>query len=219
MSNKIHRFLRTQGFQKAIRDRTNRLFYGANAPVSDECIFVDPRDISHRYMPDRQTGARNFRRADSGLILAGDWDRSVASIEGEPKRTACFRHFRDGVPWGETGIYEYMLKRIERFGSFDGVRTLEAIEARYRRMDKVYEEIRRDQRMKTRAELPAYFRREYGGILVHIDRDGRPLKGRGANHRLAMVHVLGLRRIPAQIGVVHRDAVRNGILDGLRSEN
>lgn len=197
----------------------NRLLYGASAPISDECIFVDPRSITHRYVPDRQASARNFRRADSGLILAGDWDRSIGPIDGEPKRTACFRHFCDGVPWDETGIYDYMLTRIERFGSFDGVQTRGEIEARYRRMDKLYEEIQRDGRMKTRKELPNYFRREYGGIVLHIRRDGSVLKGRGANHRLAIAHLLDLREIPAQIGVVHRDAVRNGVLDGLRRKN
>jgi uncharacterized ParB-like nuclease family protein len=59
--------------------------------------------------------------------------------------------------------------------------------------------------------------RERGGILVHVDREGRPVyNGWSGCHRLAIARHLALPTVPVSVGVVHADAVRSW-RDGLRA--
>ena len=71
-------------------------------------------------------------------------------------------------------------------------------------------------RFLNREELPENFRREHGGILLHVARDGTLLRSGGAGHRFAIARLLNLPEIPAQIGAIHREAVDNGVLASLR---
>ena len=88
---------------------------------------------------------------------------------------------------------------------------------RYESLDRVFEETRRRGRLLSKAELPDFFRREHGGILIHIDRNGAPLRAAsGGIHRLAIAQILELPEIPVQIGAVHRDAVKKGLYAPLR---
>ena len=42
---------------------------------------------------------------------------------------------------------------------------------------------------------------------MHIDRQGKPIFGLGGNHRLAIALTVGLRSFPAQLGVIHPNAL------------
>jgi len=203
---------------KALRDVVNRVRFGPEAPLSDECLWIDPRKITHSYRPDPKSGtAPLFRRHASGKVVGGDWDRSVIALGQNPKYKACIARYRDGVPWEETGLYEEMLARIKRHGSFDGLRSFEDIERRYATLDKVAQDARRTGRLKARRELDgSYFRREHGGVMAHIARDGTLLRGGGGQHRFALAKALDLPLIPVQLGVIHRNAFEAGILGDLR---
>lgn len=50
--------------------------------------------------------------------------------------------------------------------------------------------------------------RESGGVYVHINRNGEAIFGGGGIHRFAIARILSLDTIPAQLGVVHEEALK-----------
>ncbi|MGX9357365.1 hypothetical protein ACS3SW_19970 [Roseobacteraceae bacterium S113] len=202
---------------KALRDLGNRLRYGRAAPLSDELLYVDPMAIKAHYLPDAAKGAPRFRRPMSGLVKTGDWDLSVGPTGAGPKFRAVVAHFRDGVPWDETGLYDEMLARIAAKGEEDGCRSLDDIKARYAALDRVADAVRAAGGLLPRAQMPGqYFRREHGGVLVHIGRDGAAIRTGGGQHRFALAQALGLPEMPVQVGFVHAQAVANDALAAYR---
>ncbi len=202
--------------RKFARDILNRLRFRDQAPLSDAALYLPLSDIHATYAPDPSRGAPVFRRSHSGLVRGGDWDLSVKPLADSDKYKACHAHFVEGLPWAETGIYERHLKIIAKQGVSDGCRTLADLERRYAGVDRLYEEVSQNRRLRPRSEVPGYFRREHGGIFVHIDRHGRGLRRGGGEHRYAIARILELPEIPVQPGVIHLDALRNGHLDRLR---
>ncbi|AKO96255.1 hypothetical protein MALG_01067 [Marinovum algicola DG 898] len=202
--------------QKFVRDILNRLRFRDQAPLSDAALFVPLQDVHAAYAPDPDKGAPEFRRRHSGLVRGGDWDLSIKPLEDSFKHIACRLHFLEGKPWEDTGVYERHLQNIAKRGESDGCRTLEDLKRRYAGIDRLYEEVSRSGRLRPRSEVPGYFRREHGGIFVHIDRNGRALRRGGGEHRYAIARILDLPEIPVQPGVIHIDALRHGHLDRLR---
>lgn len=200
---------------KMLRDRLNRLRYGPDAPQSDELIWIRPRDVTHWYKSDPARGAPRFRRRHSGMVATGDWDRSTKPFGSHIKLDSIRRHFEDGVPWHETPLFDWMLDRIGEHGRIDGCHTREDLIARYERLDRIFEETKRTGHLRPHGSVNQT-RREHGGILVHIGRDGTPLRDGGGMHRFAIAYILGLEKIPAQLGVIHLDAVKSGVLQELR---
>jgi len=93
-------------------------------------------------------------------------------------------------------------------GRFDGCETLEDVVRRYERLDEVFDQVRREGRLRTAAELGGSFR-ERGGVYVHIGRHSQPVFSLRGNHRLAIARILSLSLMPAQLGVVHPEALPN----------
>lgn len=199
-----------QGYAR--RDLVNILQYGYHAaPRSFETIWLDPARVT-RWV---KTG---FKRNQSGMVIAGDWDQQTVDFMSHDKVRAFFQHFEDGVPWEETGIYDLMLRRIEINGVYDECRTLDDVKARYDGIDKLYDTVRKDGRLLTQQELNPGNIREKGGIHIHISRTGAPLFAGGGFHRLALAKLLQLKTIPVQLGVVHPDAVAEQVIHRLRSQ-
>lgn len=180
-----------------------RRSYGPDAPRWAERIHVDPRAIEVVLAPPGTV--------ETGSVVGGDWDLDVLPVDDIDRVRYCRLHFVDGLSWEETGAYEAMRRRIaeRRDGrvSVDGCASEEDIIARYARIDALYEECRRLGRLRTRAEVAQRPFRENYGVLVHIGRDGQPIFGHHGCHRLAVSQILGLPTIPAQLGIVHPDAL------------
>lgn len=119
---------------KAVRDVTNRLRFGPDAPQSDELIWIRPRDVTHWYAADPTKGAPRFRRRHSGSVVAGDWDKSRTPFAGHIKLDSIRAHFEQGVPWEETELFDWMLQRIEELGRIDGVTDRAGLIRRYERL-------------------------------------------------------------------------------------
>ena len=117
--------------------------------------------------------------------------------------------WRDNIPWKETGVYEYMLTEIERKGSVDDCFDLEDIILRYERLDTLFYHIKETRKFKTQKELDPSNFNEVGGVLFHIGRDNRPIFGGGGMHRFSMAKILKLEKIPAQLGLLHPDALQD----------
>lgn len=185
------------------RDAANVLRHGRNAPRIGQRIWVDPMECDYALDQSHPIGRRS-----SGLAIGGDWDLAVQPVETIQKVRYCLKHWRDGVPWDQTGAYEHVLNIIaERGRSFDGCLTKDDVVRRYERLDRIFEQASRERRLRTLDELPGRSLRELGGILIHIGRDCQPLFDRGGTHRFAIARILRLDRFPAQIGAVHTSAL------------
>ncbi|MEL6520504.1 MAG: hypothetical protein AAFQ66_06045 [Pseudomonadota bacterium] len=125
-------------------------------------------------------------------------------------------HWVKGRDWESTPIFERLCREIEAGLTPDGCRTIEDLRARYAALDQIFEETRRLGRLLNMRELPAFFRREHGAVLLHIGHDGALLRAGGGAHRFAIARILDLPEMPAQMGVIHKDALKSGVLDKLR---
>ncbi|MGY9048119.1 hypothetical protein P775_17915 [Puniceibacterium antarcticum] len=200
--------------RKAMRDWWNRVLYGPDAPRSDECIYVRPRDVNFHYTRGKE--GRSLRRQQSGRIVDGDWDLQRQRVESYIKYDSCRMHFIDGVPWEQTPQVQEMIRQVAEGRTPDACTSREDVMARYAGLDRVFDEVQRLGRLLTRAEMPEYFRREHGGILIHVGRDGTLLRASGGIHRFAIAKILDLPEIPAQLGVVHPQAIYMNLLAPLR---
>ncbi|MCJ7872514.1 hypothetical protein [Phaeobacter sp. J2-8] len=212
----IFRSLEAKVPRKFARDMANRMRFGTHAPLSDEPLFVPLADVHATYVPNPAQGAPKFRRQYSGHVEGGDWDLSITPLVDSAKYLACRAHFVDGVAWQDTGLFERHLKIIAKNGQSDECRTLDDLKRRYDRIDALFETVKRAGQLRPRSTLPDRFRREHGGIFVHIDRNGRAIRSGGGEHRFAIARILNLPEIPVQPGVVHLDAVARGHLQRLR---
>ncbi len=125
-----------------------------------------------------------------------------------PKLDACYLHWSDGVSWSDTGIYEVMLDLIAKRGKVDGCRNLKDVQDRYERLDGVFSTVSEEGRLRVMSAVNPKNFREVGGVYFHIGRDGNPIFGGGGQHRLAIALILGIEHIPAQLGVIHPDALK-----------
>lgn len=214
----IHRFLRvieTQVYRQVFRDRLNYLRFGAKAPLSAMAIYPRPRDIVGIY--DHVAAKRPLRRHKSGLVLGGDWDTFRRDLAEDTKLKSCYMRWVDGADWQEIPIWQSMLNQIARGKTPDKCCTAEDVLARFSRLDEIFEETKARGRMLAPCEVPgAYYRRAHGATYVHIARDGSCLRSGGGAHRFAIAHVLDLPEVPAQLGVIHLEALKNGDLERLR---
>lgn len=191
----------------------NLLRFGPHAPRADELIWIDPNQVHYGFTrPDWAP----WRRRHSGVIAQGDWDLARYPLAEADKFRACRARFAQGLTWEDTGIYEAMMRRIERAGVYDGCHSYDDVVRRYAGIDALYQNIRAAGQIDPVSQRPEKLHREHGGIFVHIDRDGLPLLGGNGNHRLAIAQILNLPKVPAHLGVVHETAWRNGALEHLR---
>lgn len=210
----LRRAVEAQVPRKALRDLWYMLRYGRFAPWSDEAIFVAPREVLHALVtPPRDM---RFRRQNSGGVVPGDWDLRREDIEGNIKLQSCRMRWQQGAEWPETPIYQRLVREIAAGKRPDGCATLAEVNARYALLDEVFAATRFLGRLLTKDELPDQFRREHGGVLLHVARDGTCLRSGGGAHRFAIAKILDLPEMPGQIGAVHPGALENGHLARLR---
>jgi hypothetical protein len=193
---------RSELWRRALtRDAKNLMRYGRSAPLWCERIWLDARRC-------RDSSGR-FKPTNSGDVIGGDWDKQTYPFDRNPIAAACMRHWRDGISWEESGAYELQLDRIKRHGAkgSDGCRTLDDVVRRYKQLDEIFLTAQREGRLRPRSETDGYTFRERDGILIHIARDCRPIFGHRGVHRFVIARLLGLGVVPAQVGVVHPDAI------------
>jgi hypothetical protein len=186
------------------REVVNVVRFGRDAPRFAERIWVDPAALATTLGPlDYDLG-----RIRSGRVMGGDWDLAAWAID-ESVVQACVVHWRDGVPWKDSGAYDRIMAAMARSPDsvFDGCRTLEDIERRHVAIDALFEQVAAEGRLRPRNELPGHVFREMGGVCVHVGRTGNLIRGGNGAHRLGMALALGLPVIPAMIGCVHVNAI------------
>lgn len=177
-------------------DPKNRAAFGAAAPVHGQAIRVATTEVTTEVK-----GGPG--RALSGVVLQGDWDIGQTPLTKNSKIAYCLQHWVEGKTWEESGAYELLQKLIAEKGSADNCRTHHDVVNRYARLDTIMEQVKSSGGLEPSSEMRPGSFRECGGILIHIDREGRPVFGGGGHHRLAIAMSLGLGDFPAQLGAVH----------------
>lgn len=189
-----------QRFRACVSDKKSLRQFGPTAPKYAEVISVLTADIETQLTVP-------IRRRASGLVMPEDWCPIVESLSKNPKISYCMKHWRDGLSWEESGAIDFHMKAIQVNGRIDQCRSRADVEQRLSRLDKIWQLAERTQKLKQKREISPFSFREYGGILVHIDRQGLPLFGVAGQHRLAIALTVGLTSFPAQLGVIHPNAL------------
>ena len=181
-------------------DFTNLFRFGFGAPRAGQRIYIDPKSVD--------SWVSAFDRRDTGRVLDGNWDKTSTPFSNIFKVGIVHRKISQNITWEEAGAYDNMLRLIRERGDHDECRNIDDIRERYRRLDTLIEHLASGGRYLTATELGGM--REFGGIYIHVGRYGEALFGGSGCHRLAIAQALGLKSVPAQVGVVHLQAVQNG---------
>lgn len=207
--------------KRLVVEASQTIQYGRARPRSLERIWVDPRQIRRavihpsNLLPELREGAderpfwlaRSWRGRVVGAARFAELEPSLRPLSQSIKLEACRRHWAEGVPWSETGVYEDFFRHIRNGREKDECRTQEEVVARYQRLDAIFAEVRAERWLRSQMEMFPGQDRESGGIEVHIGPGGEPIFGDSGNHRLGMALVLGLPRLPAMLGFVHEDGL------------
>lgn len=208
-------------FRLMARSLENYCRYGPGYPRAMEPLEVPARSVRRAISNPMEVCAvgdgakawRSYRKAlgSRGRVVGTDdfADFVVVPLERLVKYRCCVAHWRDGVGWEQTGIFDHMLRKIEEAGPQSGCVTVDDLRRRYARLDRIFDQVKRDGRLRHAHELdgPVAEGIVWHGIELHVGPEGEPIFGDSGTHRLAMAHVLGLRRIPALLGFVHESAL------------
>lgn len=187
------------------RDVYNKLRYGPKAPINHERIWVNPADVKQMLVPSevkRITG--KTRDQTSAKIINWDQVEKTRPVMGEFKIKYCFQHWVKGKSWDELEVIDFLKTNSKKHRN----RSVEELKKRFEVLDKAFEEVKKEGRLKTMKELNPDNYREYDGVLIHIGKDGEPFFGSCGNHRLAMAIILDIEKIPAWIGLVDKDSIK-----------
>ena len=199
----VLRWIDNSALVRRVRDVGQLYFnivrYGPDAPRPNERVWVVPSDV---------TFTLDGVRVRSGRVISRWPFVAPLAFEEHPHVKFALAHWRDGIPWEETGAYSYMLEQIRRRGRQDGCHSIVDVERRYQRLDELFETVLHEGRLRTRSELDSTARGEDGGILIHIGPHGATAIGDSGKHRMTIAKLLRLSLVPARLGFVHRDALR-----------
>lgn len=189
-------------------DAKNKITYGSKAPVYAERIWVDPAKCMAINICLKKK--LDWNRTISGRVIHS-WPiakgQLISLIEHE-KIQFCIDRWVKGKKWEDTGAFKYYKKQGWK---------LKKIVARHKTLDEIFEEVKRERKIKTAKEITSNNFREENGIRINIGPEGELVFADGGSHRLAIAVILQLPYIPAQIGCVHVEAI--SLLPALRLKN
>lgn len=202
---------------------TARIRYGRAHPaaiVPDRIVELDPATVANR--AEREP---RLSKLVNSAVVDGDWDRRVASVEGDVVYRSFVAHFVDGKLWEETPYFDYLRGNVTEHGG----RSDEGIVRRCAQLDELHAFIR-SHGYRGQAELEAgshlviehwkhrLMPPEFREVCVNVARDGSFLL-RGGFHRLSIAKILGIRSIPVRIAIRHAawQRIRDEIASGRRA--
>lgn len=208
LKNKLRPFYRNYQAKKI--NTLNFFRYGSDAPKYEEIVWVDPKNCTNYicsiYL--RKTFNLSIPEARAKVIET-PWPKDqVESLLKVPLMQNCIAHWVDGLPWEDTGEYERMEKLIKtsKTGVSHGCKTRDDIIERCRNLDRIFEQAKKDKRLRSQKEIePEYY---WGAkeILIHIGPGGEILKGGEGMHRFAISYILEIP-FPAHISFIHVSAL------------
>ncbi len=197
--DKAPRALQPSVVQKTRPDRVRRYVKSlAQKQRGEVVLWVDPAAL--RFV--RAAGEWPARlKWWPFFVLGGNWD--LGGSERELPGMQLMRElFLDGVPYTETSRYLEMCAELKAHGETRApkLHSDEEVHGYFQKLYRLHEKISAEGFL-SQVELNGSIRDE---ITVRIDRHGRLLKCGGGDHRLALARLLGIRKIPVAIDLVHR---------------
>jgi len=172
----------------------NRIVYGKDAPKFGERIWINPKEV---------IGAQHLGTyCCSGKVIK-HWKGTYKPLDFKKQ----YKHWIEGSPWEKTGAYNFVEEMISKGKKQDGCENKEDIIERFKKLDKIFEIVKKEGRLRPKDELNDKTFREIGGIMIHIDPDGKLIFGLQGVHRFAMAIILNFQLIPAVVGCVDKNAI------------
>lgn len=113
-----------------VKDSKNKNRYGPEAPLFAECLWIRLSEL--------ECALKHWSTKQSGEVVS-DWPmEKVTKVREIDVVKACTRHWRDNIPWEETGIYQQMMNYIKRRGKVDRLTSEDDIRTRYSELDDLY---------------------------------------------------------------------------------
>ncbi len=172
-------------------------------------VDIPPVRIS-RVLPDWLVIDGVRRHTSDHALFAGDWRGVLRRIETTPVHREAIELAAHAMDYRSTAVYADMVARVDR-----GEAT-----------------VRQHRRLRTRADVDAYFERfvalfasiRVRGLLRHgrgaardvgiaLGPHGEPVRLPGGQHRLAIAQALELPAIPVQIRMLHTDFIARVAID------
>lgn len=194
---RFHHFLTPKGLMLR---RAGRLRYGTAAPLTREIININPQQIvGERNTPDAIQAHTLFGQT-RGLIAEGGWDTSLGyfSFAKSGLLKSCRMRWQQGLPWTQTPAYQSYLSKINAGTPHHDAPTVAALDARYAKLDKIHAQIVHDGKMSEDYE---------DLITISFNRKGELFWGPNGRHRVCIALSLGLKMMPARVGIIHAEAV------------
>jgi len=145
-----------------------------------------------------------------GRVITGDWDRLEKVFTRLDIYIAIEEVLSKGKSWPETEFHQRIIKKIANGQIYWNCVDEFSFNQRCRNLELLFKSIK-DNGYKTQEELlqGQYFdyRKKNDEIIVSIGRDGDLLFSNSA-HRLAIVKILGLEKVPIKISVRHPDWIQ-----------
>ncbi|MWV65235.1 hypothetical protein GRS48_10450 [Halorubrum sp. JWXQ-INN 858] len=173
-----------------------RVIYMLNRSILYGCdiIYINPNQICRST---GRVGAYEYRRADVGIVLDGNWDKEGTTYHKKRFYESIQRRFDHGIDWECTTLAEYKKSNDKEFDSYT-----ERIE------DLCYD--MKENGYKSQEELsekpysiPLSKDLYWDEIAVDIGRDGEFLWVDG-RHRLAIAQYLNIKQIPVVVIARHQ---------------
>lgn len=148
-------------------------------------VWIDPHQIRFKISP----------HDDLSRFAPGEWDiERRHKLKETVKYRSLVQRYSEGRPWEETDLFKDTYARRIKQESIRGEATMKGLLAQYySRVDGMFEDLKR------RGFVD-------GGPLpkLLIGRKGETFIGNQGNHRLAMAHILNLKRFAGEIICRHR---------------
>ena len=115
----------------------------------------------------------------------------------------CIDHWVNGTSWQDTGAYDFFLSAVEILNiKTDKCYNINDIYNRYNNLDRVFEQVKREGRLRTIEEVDPSNSWEEKEPMVHIGPNLECYFQPHGVHRFAIAYILDLK-LPAQLGLVH----------------
>ena len=171
---------------------------------------IDQFDLNNIYWIDpmkiKYSSIKEFSKKHHGNIIDGDWDKLEKIFEKLYVFNAIKERYIDGKEWKDTEYYKQLSKIIEEGKFYWGCRNKSELDKRFDNLDKIYLEMKKHG-YKTQKQLLSENPNdnsltEMDEISVNIGRNGDLIFNDGA-HRLSMIKILKVDKVPVRIAVVH----------------
>lgn len=178
----------------------NGIRFDCIAPVN-KTIWIKIEDVFGWYRGDRYN-----QFTYQGQIRGGDWSGKITKSEqmlnNSFKYEAVIQRFEHGEMWGNTRLFtKRHAKDYQKRKKIHGMSNMEELEKYYeKRYDSLFRKIKENGILPATEENP-----RIAPIYIHINKNGEFLYTVDGNHRLAMCKVLGIKKIPVQVWMRHKE--------------